>query len=750
MKGYKMVQVITINPTRIKVANVEFTVSNKGIVRAIRANHSKEAIELARPAAKQWAADNIATHNTQAPVEGATGSEPQITRDSVLDKYNLDHRAEYISRVKLAVSNITSELFGEHIEAIATELEARSAKTLLSIISLRRELKKDFKVLPNAQVAEQSYIETVQGLTEDKKLRGKLYTLRAFIIRAALLRTLTDRELNTKKLTYRVQHVLEAIVHTIIKNNEREVTQAQVMHACAKYLTVELIITGDGHRIEADPWMIDELSAQLINELAELNAIDLRVSKDRIHLVALTKEMVQQLPKETWEEPAEYSAIANRKTILTSIPKATPRISQSSWYYRTLNYSDAVLKFINIQQSAKYRFKEDALEKLEEALITHTKNPNLMKEKYGIAMYKRFKEQIEASNANGGHYIAGLFDSVGRYYYAAEFGHFQTSSALRDLVTLDGMEDPVKYDMRNNVIQMYAIALKNKALAQFVGLVCEDDSREDLRALAAKLMNEALGVTVFNKENIKPLFMVWAYNGGKARLLEGVTSEELEFLTGRAIVKVKVPGFYELTNNRIKGDVIWNAWTEIMNELVPGVIALKAVFNQLIRHNPLTETRWVMKDGFIAQYTSAESVSQRLTWASSNGRQRQQLHHRKEIITNKKAAGLLPRGIHSCDAYFERELVRRGAELGILVVPNHDAFIFDKCYTDTMIDLAKQLLVDMMNEDMLTEIVSQLNTSGKTLGVRTADGTPISAEMLGEVLTAADILAGSPMATEEL
>ena len=51
-------------------------------------------------------------------------------------------------------------------------------------------------------------------------------------------------------------------------------------------------------------------------------------------------------------------------------------------------------------------------------------------------------------------------------------------------------------------------------------------------------MNNALGVTNFTKEATKPLFMIWAYNAGKKRLMEGVIDVETDFF-GLETVKQK-------------------------------------------------------------------------------------------------------------------------------------------------------------------------------------------------------------------
>ena len=53
-------------------------------------------------------------------------------------------------------------------------------------------------------------------------------------------------------------------------------------------------------------------------------------------------------------------------------------------------------------------------------------------------------------------------------YTQAEIGGLQTSSALRALVKVSGIDNKVKYDVRNNVVQMYALLMKTENLAKYV------------------------------------------------------------------------------------------------------------------------------------------------------------------------------------------------------------------------------------------------------------------------------------------
>ena len=135
---------------------------------------------------------------------------------------------------------------------------------------------------------------------------------------------------------------------------------------------------------------------------------------------------------------------------------------------------------------------------------------------------------------------------------------------------------------------------------------------------------------------------------------------------------------------------LWSAWTTALNELVPSIVAIKRMYNLLTKYNPLTETSWRLPDGAIAQYASVDTEEQTLTWVTSEGREKEHTHYIKVIEEGVKNTGLLPRAIHSIDAYIARTLVLRAAQEGIIMIPNHDSFTFDEQYEDRVMELCKR------------------------------------------------------------
>jgi hypothetical protein len=97
-----------------------------------------------------------------------------------------------------------------------------------------------------------------------------------------------------------------------------------------------------------------------------------------------------------------------------------------------------------------------------------------------------------------------------------------------------------------------------------------------------------------------------------------------------------------------------------------------------------------------------------------------------------------------------RTLVTRAADLGITVIPNHDSFLFDECYIDTIYGIVRELLAEILEGGYLNSIVDELNHANTSLVIKDMDGKPVTIKSFGDRLTRDDIMAGDPMDTEEI
>ena len=654
------------------------------------------------------------------------------------------------------IDTIYTAMYGTISNHVKQSIENKLSATNTERFKLSTKLSVKFD-------ATMSHADVIKFITDNypKDQRTLPYKYANLTRRSVLLASILT---STMKISTVVQKTLKGLIEAeLYLPKGKSVTISELIVKCP--LRPTHIVHKNGEHTELtdsneDKFIIDEIKLQFINELVELDLIDMRISQ-HTHMVETPSKLIPSNIKPLVYSSWEIAQVVSKKTVLLEPAPIDFKdaITRSSWFYRTPNLSAAQVEYMTAMNNIKYRFKADALNRLEECYIEHLRddNGNLPTEfsVWGPAKIEFFREQIIASNENGGHYIQHKWDSSLRTYMISEIGHFQTSKALRSLVEVDGIDNPIKKDFKNNVIQMYSILMKVRDLGKYVGLLPEVDREEDVRSQLAKSLNAKLECDIFNKDIIKPLFMVWAYNAGKDRILDGDTISEEQFL-GSTIEVVKTPGLIALTgaaNTPANRDLLWSAFEESVIEYVPAVVVLKTLFKKLIKCNPLTETSWTLPDGSIAQYASPARIQDTLFWVTAAGKQHQHTHSRKVIETNEKSAGLLPRVIHSFDAYVARQIVIRASRLGIIVIPNHDSFMYDIKHDTTIDRIISEIFSELLESNAFADVIKELNTSGKSLAIKTANGDIINDESMYSAygrLTVEDLAQANPTDLEEI
>ena len=680
-----------------------------------------------------------------------------------------------VLRVQLGdmIDQVARDMYEDKVQGIHQVLATKLQATIGELFRLKMSLPEDKRF--NAARPHDEVIKYIVS-NFDKEDRAPAYKYANLTRLKVLLNSILTSKVKLRKVAI---DTLTALIHSELSAPKgRAVTLSQAINNCPlKVVTthkvgvedtetkmIKVLVKGRDNKLEelevpSAQWELDEIKLQFVTELCELDLVNMKIM-DHTHMLDVPADISKVVPVKQWQAMWEVMQEIDKKTILLEAPVVDNRdlVTKSSWYYRTPNLSADMIECINALQSTKYEFVPNALDLIEDAYMEHIRDEEgNLPDRWKTWVPQRiefFKAQIAASQANGGHYLVWKTDSANRMYTQAEVGGLQTSAPLRALVKISGITNKVKYDFRNNVVQMYSLLMKTKNLAKYVYLVDESERAEDLRVLIGETLNTKLECDVFNKDNIKPLFMVWAYNAGKARILDGVTITE-ESLFGLSSNTVKVKGLMALTgaaNTEANRDLIWAAFHETVVELAPEIVLLKAIFKKLIKLNPLTETQWTLPDGTVAQYASAATAHQTLYFVDANGKQHQHTQYRKLIVENAKSAGLLPRVIHSFDAYVARQLVIRAARLDITIVPNHDSFTFEEEYKDIVFELVNQLFVELLESNYMGEVLNELNTSRKSLATYTKDGQAITDDLIWSnygKLTTADLANSEPLDYED-
>jgi len=663
----------------------------------------------------------------------------------ITENNNLDYTEEGIiqKQAELTAKSkemVTSMYTMEELTGVETHLKAQLRATKTNKLRLIGETPSLSGI--NAAVSKDIYKTFISSFNEEEKRNAWLfYNLEQRDI--AITTILSHRQ----KLHNLVKNTLAKIFTEILHKQNNKLSMGEVLNAIK--LKVNGYKTKDGEEHPLSIFGLEEIKLQLVHELSVLNMLDIKLrrsfNKGIVYDISIPKARINKITREEIDYLTNLSHLIKYNTILVKPPRINTErmMSHSSWYYETPELSESQIDFINTMQSIKWKFKPGAEKLIEEAYKRHLalqEQENIFVSPEWIhERIREFKNQIRTSNANGGHYVRGVFDGSLRWYWQAEIGHNQLSKYLRELITIDGIENIVKYDMTNSVVQMYALGLHDKTLASYVGLVAEKDRQADLRTIIADNMNRNLGINTFNKDNIKPLFMVWAYNGGRNTLMNDSYTIKARFLSENPIKEVTRPGLLSIAqagNSNIKEDRVWQVFEGLLYKLTPSIVDLKKYMNILVNDNPFTIAKWTLPDGAIAQYASVDDVSEPLHWVTEDGKTKQYTAHKKILRTGVGNAGLLPRIIHSIDAYAMRQIVLKCKAAGFTVVPNHDAYMFDEKHTKEFMSIVKEVFIDIKRREVLRDITEQLRYTKAEIRITPSKRIPLEEK---------DILEGEPV-----
>jgi len=611
-------------------------------------------------------------------------------------------------------------------------------------------------------VAESIYSQQLKDLDLDPTQRKAAWKYRKLSIHDIQIETILYG--SKKKLPNRLMNAFKALYEGFVRSSKGDqVALGAVLHPITKALAIKDIFKPSScEEIELSDIDKQSIGFQFIVGLSEMGMINVFIS-DKTHMIKWTDNMLKEFSSTNFNKLVKLSKFLKAKTIFTDKVSITEdkMLSQSSWYYKTPALSEGLIEYLDTVQGIKYKFKEFTGDEFIQAYKNHCDIEEL--KGYDEVRINALWEQVEASRKTNGHYVKCMGDSVWRNYMMAEFGHFQTSHAFRDLVKVEGIDNPIKYDATNSVLQMYALGLKSGNLAQYVGLL--ETKTGDFRTIIANSMNDTFDTNVFTKDGIKPVFMIWAYNAGKDRILNGSPKVIVDPFDGTTTLDYtnRSQGLIDIAKGVKYGaeDTLYEAFIDILQNLVPEIFFLKAIFKKLVKGNAKELYTWTLPDGAIAQYANVtkkdqdkDTMEDIVEAIDKDGDRHIHTVYTKSLKVSTSLAGLLPRVIHSIDAYIQRQIVVRAHKLGIVVVPNHDSFMFDEQYKEVMFNLIKDIYAEVMETRVLANIVKELNISKVDLTIKAKGNVVtandfIEASSFGE-LTREDVMKGAPVEEEEI
>lgn len=258
------------------------------------------------------------------------------------------------------------------------------------------------------------------------------------------------------------------------------------------------------------------------------------------------------------------------------------------------------------------------------------------------------------------------------------------------------------WDATNSGLQFYALLGADRQTASLCNVFDTGVIADAYKALATAL-NKATGTDSFNRSNVKNAFMVFLYGSMAKNILYKIEDKKNGVTNGIA----------EFFPADWSEEMMWTSFTNAMEEIAPAAITL---MNLIYSYNIEGQTKfcWTMPDGYKVETTSTVSYSDadkqiRGWFLDTNGKTHE--GHTSVILEeyNKFSRSLAPNVIHSVDAYFGREVIRRLAALGIQVSFIHDSFGVHPNHAATLHQTVREVAADIVNSNLLVDILSQIN-----------------------------------------
>jgi len=287
-----------------------------------------------------------------------------------------------------------------------------------------------------------------------------------------------------------------------------------------------------------------------------------------------------------------------------------------------------------------------------------------------------------------------------------KFGYSNAVEALRCYQRDEEVHYIMPMDASNQAIQMYGVLTSDKKTASMGG-ISTGETRIDLYGELAKELNELYKTDIFDRSICKKPLMVTLYgsSNGHNELLENIKMSEAEFLA-------KVNSSLEIEE----------AFGQVMMKLVPYCMNVMDIIQSLNNKDIGTYT-WTMPDGAKVKYDVKTNMDMNLQKTSKSGKTFSVTLTSETYAPSAHNKGMAPNLIHSVDAYFLREVVRKMGNSFITTI--HDSYSVHpneieklrEVYTQTLIEINESNLL----QDLLTDIAERFIPFTKSNTLTEAD-----------------------------
>ena len=148
------------------------------------------------------------------------------------------------------------------------------------------------------------------------------------------------------------------------------------------------------------------------------------------------------------------------------------------------------------------------------------------------------------------------------------------------------------------------------------------------------------------------------------------------------------------------------AFYDTLDGLMPGAMDVMESINDFWDYDGDIHT-WTLPDGHVARVPVTEMSDVRIEIDELDHRTFTYRYNKQQPSENYRS--LVANIVHSVDGYVAREMIRRGHAMGIELVHIHDCFVFSPDYLQTVSQLYREILAQIADSDLLSDILSEIS-----------------------------------------
>ena len=309
--------------------------------------------------------------------------------------------------------------------------------------------------------------------------------------------------------------------------------------------------------------------------------------------------------------------------------------------------------------------------------------------------------------------------------------NYDANAKVQEAVNIYFSDEPtglgIEIDAQTQGPGLYGLLTGDENLC-FNTAIIGNTIRTDMYQLLANGINSRLSVVAWNRTNCKSALMTKGYGAGYKTIMFGSGKDaDYDFDSGvytihsgskKAVPLMETAETVGITSTKD----VWSSFDKTMKAIAPKMLETQALISYIQGQLGEAVLTWTMPDGVQATVATQDTKEIHVKWVDQYGRSHSMLHHVRVLDSNNTTA-LAPRLVQSVDAFVLRQVVRKCIDAGIGIMVNHDGFVFHPNHVRTGMRFYREVLAEVFDMDLLTDILGQLVGRKLTTSYRTGTVT---------------------------